>query len=327
LPPPRPIVDRGPIINDANDPVTARRLAAITLGEANPGASTAELQQQYETAPNRAMQTGSALPNVIKTYNGPRSGGYYPAEAIARGEQMLQQPGAYESFQERVAKPILRGATDPLGLGFTPTQNASLGVASRGAASGRYDQFGRSPTGELFATKPGEVPPTPFPAGGPDTPSATAAIAPDVEQGRNALAAELTPPPPAPFTQMASLGGGGIGGLPATAGAPPITPAAAPIPAGVPPAPPVVPQGNPPIVTSQITPRPPPVAQAQVPSANPPFVPRTTPLSDVPPPKQTQASPAEQTTINALTRPIKSQTMWQGTARTGRAPCIHRQAK
>ena len=34
IPPPRPVVDRSPILNDANDPATARRLAAMTLGEA-----------------------------------------------------------------------------------------------------------------------------------------------------------------------------------------------------------------------------------------------------------------------------------------------------
>ena len=256
LPPPRPVVDRSPIINDANDPATARRLAAITLGEGNPGASEAELQQQYESTVNRGMQVG--LPNAIKTYTGPGSGGYYPPDAIARGEQRLQQPGAYESFRERIARPILRGATDPLGLGFSPTQNASLGVASRGAANGTYSQFARSPTGELFARKPGDRPPTPFPTGGPDLGGPDVAGTPPdaTEQGRNAITGAVLAgaQPPIPNARVASLGGGGPLG---NAGA-----ASSVIPPTLPPTTPPAPFANPPIPTD-IAPRPPQVAQAR----------------------------------------------------------------
>ena len=244
------------------------------------------------------------MPQALQTTAESPRGGYYPGGAIARGEQMLQQPGAYESFQERIARPVLRGA-DPgrnaLGLGFTPTQNASLGVASRGAANGTYSQFARSPTGELFARKPGERPPTPFPPAGPDTAEGPPGAPENV---RDALAATITPPPPgiAPNARVASLGGAGPLGAAGAASAviPPTLPPSMPPPvsggpAGAVPSVPPAPYANPPTPTD-IAPRPQ-VAQAQVPPPPPPagqpFSPRTVPLSDAKPPDQTPISDNE----------------------------------
>jgi hypothetical protein len=243
LPPPRPARLRDTQLSELQaDPALMRRAAAMTLGEVDRGTSPAEQQTQFATALDRAQARGIPVLQALETYTGPGSRGYYPPDAFARGERALQKPGALEAFERDIATPVLRGA-DPgaAALGFTPTGNASGGVAQRGVASGRYNVAGRFPgSAETYVQQ--------------ESPAQLARL----EAGRNRIAAAAMPdetasalayaaPSQAPSSvQTAALTTPGVANDagPASAALPaqtPLDPANnAPIPSAIPLAPPEV---------------------------------------------------------------------------------------
>jgi hypothetical protein len=156
LPPPRPQIDRTAANAEFQEnPALVPRIQAMVEGEARPGATAAEKQLYAASALNRAIQQDVPVAQALKTYTGPQSGGYYPPQTFARGEQ-TNTPEQTAEFKTTVLDPVLRGA-DPQLQGargpFSPTDNASLGVASRGISSGRYSNYA-DVGGETFATKP-----------------------------------------------------------------------------------------------------------------------------------------------------------------------------
>lgn len=146
-PPPRPVRDRSAQLEEMqNNPALAPRLAAMTLGEVDPRRPIAEQQTQYATALDRAGARSIPVAQALETWTGPGSRGYYPPDTLRRGYAAIQDPERFAAFQRDVATPVLRGA-DPgaEALGFTPTGNASGGVAQRGIASGLYNAAGAFP--------------------------------------------------------------------------------------------------------------------------------------------------------------------------------------
>jgi hypothetical protein len=206
LPPPRPVIDRSQQLGDMNDdPSLLPRLAATTMGELNPGALLPEQRTQFASALDRAGARGIPLSQALETYTGRGSRGYYPPDVVPRGAAQLRTPEQQQAFMRNVATPVLRGA-DPGGaaLGFTPTGNASGGVADRGIASGRYGNAGSFPgRNETYVTQE-RGRPLPFSAGGPDTPPGA-----NPDATRNAIASAMMAAPPVPFAGGTGAPGGG----------------------------------------------------------------------------------------------------------------------
>jgi hypothetical protein len=141
LPPPRPVYDRNKQLAEMEaNPALRERIRTIARGES---ANPREQQIIAETIFNRAAARNQPLEQVTRQYTGPGSSGYYPASTFGRGQ-----------ISEDALTPVLRGSD--LGgqtLGFTPTGNASGGVAARGVASGRYGSSARLPSGETYVTQ------------------------------------------------------------------------------------------------------------------------------------------------------------------------------
>jgi hypothetical protein len=136
MPPPRPVYDRNRQIAELQaNPALQNRILTIARGEV--GDNPQEQQIIAETIMNRAAARGQPLEQVTRQYAGPGSTGYYPASTFGRG-----------AAPPDILSPVLRGS-DAGGqtLGFSPTGNASGGVASRGVASGRYNAAGQLPGG------------------------------------------------------------------------------------------------------------------------------------------------------------------------------------
>jgi hypothetical protein len=248
LPPPRPVRDRSQQVGELNeDPALMERYMATVAGEVPDPQQRAIVAA---TVVNRARARNIPVAQALETYSGPGSRGYYPADALARGQRALQDP-AQRAAVGAIITDVMRGA-DPStpALGFEATGNASGRVAQNGMAPSpgggppRYGNFGQiRPGGETFVTQ--ETPEqlgrlTPFPRGGPDTDPGN--TGPDIAQtppgavpgSRDAIAADVmsaTPleqqqpfgaPPAAPTVpppvQTAALGG--AGGLTPGPGAP-----------------------------------------------------------------------------------------------------------
>lgn len=141
LPPPRPVYDRNKQLAEMQaDPALEQRIRTIARGES---ANPREQQIIAETIFNRAAARNQPLEQVTRQYTGPGSSGYYPASTFGRGQ-----------ISEDALTPVLRGSD--LGgetLGFSPTGNASGGVAARGVASGRYGNSRRLDSGETYVTQ------------------------------------------------------------------------------------------------------------------------------------------------------------------------------
>lgn len=145
LPPPRPVYNRNAQIAELEaNPALVARIQAIVKGEVDPRASLDEKRAAVEEIFNRAAARNHSIDRVTQMYTGRGSIGYYPPETFKRGN--VVRPGETEAFQRDVLLPVLRGS-DVGGrvLGFSPTGNASGGVAARGVASGRYNVAGRFP--------------------------------------------------------------------------------------------------------------------------------------------------------------------------------------
>ena len=199
MPPPRPVFDRSSFQaeREANPSLDAR-MQTIVQGEVGHGATPEEKKIQLEAIFNRAAARGQTLGQVTQQYTGPGSAGYYPATTFANGA--ARGPQESQDFQRDIMTPVLRGSdVGGQALGFPPTGNASGGVASRGIASGRYNEAGRLPGGaETYVQQ--------------ESPAGVARLNASRLPTRNAIAQAMTPPPP-----VLAQGGDGGGPPPGTA--------------------------------------------------------------------------------------------------------------
>ena len=199
LPPPRPVFDRSSFQaeREANPSLDAR-MQTIVQGEVGHGATPEEKKIQLEAIFNRAAARGQTLGQVTQQYTGPGSAGYYPATTFANGA--ARGPQESQDFQRDIMTPVLRGSdVGGQALGFPPTGNASGGVASRGIASGRYNEAGRLPGGaETYVQQ--------------ESPAGVARLNASRLPPRDAITQAMTPSPP-----VLSQGGDDDGPPPGTA--------------------------------------------------------------------------------------------------------------